>query len=45
MLVPIGGGRSAACFTALNPRRVLAAVFIDAALGENWDNALITLAG
>ena len=35
------GGRSAACFTALNPERVLAAVFIDAALGENWDNALI----
>ena len=35
------GGRSAACFTALNPERVLAAVFIDAALGGNWDNALI----
>jgi pimeloyl-ACP methyl ester carboxylesterase len=35
------GGRSAACFTALNPERVLAAVFIDAALGENWDNTLI----
>jgi pimeloyl-ACP methyl ester carboxylesterase len=35
------GGRSAACFTALDPRHVLAAVFIDAALGENWDNALI----
>jgi pimeloyl-ACP methyl ester carboxylesterase len=39
------GGRSAACFTALNPRRVLAAVFIDAALGENWDNALIRRLG
>jgi pimeloyl-ACP methyl ester carboxylesterase len=39
------GGRSAACFTALNPRRVLAAVFIDAALGENWDNALIKRLG
>ncbi len=35
------GGRSAACFTALNSRRVLAAVFIDAALGDNWDVALI----
>jgi pimeloyl-ACP methyl ester carboxylesterase len=35
------GGRSAACFTAMNPQRVLAAVFIDAALGETWDNALI----
>ena len=39
------GGRSAACFTALNPRRVLAALFIDAALGENWDNALIKRLG
>jgi pimeloyl-ACP methyl ester carboxylesterase len=39
------GGRSAACFTALNPRRVLAAVFVDAALGENWDNALIKRLG
>ncbi len=39
------GGRSAACFTALNPRRVLAAVFIDAALGENWDLALIRRLG
>jgi pimeloyl-ACP methyl ester carboxylesterase len=39
------GGRSAACFTALNPRRALAAVFIDAALGENWDNALIKRLG
>jgi pimeloyl-ACP methyl ester carboxylesterase len=39
------GGRSAACFAALNPRRVLAAVFIDAALGENWDNALIRRLG
>lgn len=39
------GGRSAACFTALNPRRVLAAVFIDAALGENWDNALVKRLG
>lgn len=39
------GGRSAACLAALNPRRVLAAVFIDAALGENWDNALIKALG
>jgi pimeloyl-ACP methyl ester carboxylesterase len=39
------GGRSAACFAALNPRRVLAAVLIDAALGENWDNALIKQLG
>ena len=39
------GGRSAACFAALNSRRVLAAVFIDAALGENWDNALIRRLG
>jgi pimeloyl-ACP methyl ester carboxylesterase len=39
------GGRAAACFTALNPRRVLAAVFIDAALGENWDNDLIKRLG
>lgn len=35
------GGRSAACFTALNPERVLAAAFIDAALGESWDLAVI----
>jgi len=39
------GCRSAACFTALNPRLVLAAVFVDAALGENWDDALIRRLG
>jgi pimeloyl-ACP methyl ester carboxylesterase len=35
------GGRAAACFTALNPERVMAAAFIDAALGESWDLAVI----
>jgi len=35
------GGRSAACLTAAIPDRVLAALFVDAALGEDFDLAVI----
>jgi pimeloyl-ACP methyl ester carboxylesterase len=35
------GGRSAACLTAAVPDRVLAALFVDAALGEDFDLAVI----
>jgi pimeloyl-ACP methyl ester carboxylesterase len=31
------GGRSTACLTAARPERTLAAVFVDAALGPDWD--------
>jgi pimeloyl-ACP methyl ester carboxylesterase len=31
------GGRSTACLTASRPERTLAAVFVDAALGHDWD--------